>query len=201
MNYLVRFSLIAFFCFTTANKAYAGAVEDYETALTAYHIGDYDKAFGYFRKSADRGDTDSQYNLGIMYDNGEGVLENDKEAVKWFKKATAQGHANAQYNLGIMYANGEGVLEDDKEAVKWFKKATEQGHANAEYNLGIMYANGDGVLKNYTEAYARFFISDYLGNTDAKIDIKRIEKRLDTKAINKGQQRASELLKLIEVQQ
>ena len=70
-----------------------------------------------------------------MYANGEGVPEDDKEAVKWYRLAAEQGHAQAQYNLGLMYANGEGVPEDDKEAVKWYRLAAEQGHAQAQSTL------------------------------------------------------------------
>ena len=33
----------------------------------------------------------AQVNLGVMYDNGEGVLQDDKEAVKWYRKAAEQG--------------------------------------------------------------------------------------------------------------
>ena len=51
-----------------------------------------------------------------MYANGEGVPEDDAEAVRWYRLAADQGHAGAQYNLGVMYANGEGVVEDDAEA-------------------------------------------------------------------------------------
>ena len=53
-----------------------------------------------------------------MYDLGEGVPENDAEAVKWFRKAAEQGHAESQYNLRVMYANGRAVPENDSEAVK-----------------------------------------------------------------------------------
>ena len=44
-----------------------------------------------------------------MYSNGEGVPENDKEALKWFQLAADQGVARAQFNLGVMYSNGEGI--------------------------------------------------------------------------------------------
>ena len=87
----------------------------------------------------------AQFNLGIMYANGEGVLKDDAEAVKWYRLAAEQGHANAQYNLGVMYDNGIGVLKDDAEAVKWYRLAAEQGYANAQHNLGAMYADGRGV--------------------------------------------------------
>ena len=31
--------------------------------------------------------------LGVMYDNGEGVPEDDAQAVSWYRKAAQQGHA------------------------------------------------------------------------------------------------------------
>ena len=58
-----------------------------------------------------------------MYANGEGVPENDAEAVKWFRLAAEQGHAGAQFNLGGMYATGEGVLRSGAAAADWYYKA------------------------------------------------------------------------------
>jgi uncharacterized protein len=101
---------------------------------------------------AEQGDAFAQYDLGLMYDNGRGVLQDYKEAVKWHRKAAEQGYAASQFNLGWSYANGEGVLQDYKEAVKWYRKAAEQGYASAQLNLGVRYANGEGVPQDYKEA-------------------------------------------------
>ena len=92
-----------------------------------------------------------------MYANGEGVPENDAEAVKWYRLAAEQGHADAQFNLGNMYARGDGVPENDAEAVKWYRLAAEQGDAVAQYNLGVMYANGEGVLRSGAAAADWFY--------------------------------------------
>jgi len=80
------------------------------------------------KERAEQGDAEAQSALGIMYDLGEGVPEDDAEAVKWYRKAAEQGNGEAQHTLGIMYANGKGVPEDDVEAAKWYRKAAEQGH-------------------------------------------------------------------------
>jgi TPR repeat protein len=85
------------------------------------------------RKAAEAGDADAQYDLGLMYHDGEGVPEDYVEAVKWFRKAAEQGHAAAQFYLGIAYHGGVGVPKDDAEAVKWLRKAAEQGHARAQF--------------------------------------------------------------------
>jgi len=94
-----------------------------------------------FRR-AQQGDAEAQSNLGVVYHNGEGVPQDDVEAVKWFRKAAEQGLADAQFNLGLMYYSGKGVPKDDTEAAKWWRKAAEQGHATAQFNLGQSYDRG-----------------------------------------------------------
>ena len=69
-------------------------------------------------KAAEQGDAIGQYNLGIMYHRGEGVLQNYKTAVKWYTKAAEQGYAFAQFSPGLMNENGDGVPENDKTAAK-----------------------------------------------------------------------------------
>ena len=64
--------------------------------------------------SAEQGDAMAQNNLGVMYQKGEGVPQDYKEAVKWYRLAAEQGHATAQTNLGGMYYKGQGVPEDYK---------------------------------------------------------------------------------------
>ena len=39
------------------------------------------------RKAAEHGDANAQYNLGLMYDNGQGVTQDHTEAVRWYRKA------------------------------------------------------------------------------------------------------------------
>ena len=60
-------------------------------------------------RAAQLAHAESQYTLGTLYELGEGVAEDDKEAFKWFSLAASQGYAKAQNNLGYMYDLGEGV--------------------------------------------------------------------------------------------
>ena len=39
------------------------------------------------RQRAEQGDTEAQYDLGLMYANGEGVARDDEQAVRWFRSA------------------------------------------------------------------------------------------------------------------
>ena len=61
------------------------------------------------KAAAEQGDADAQFNLGLMYDAGEGVPQNYTEAARWFRMAAEQGFADAQLNLGYMYDTGRGV--------------------------------------------------------------------------------------------
>ena len=66
----------------------------------AYNRGDFAAALQEWRPLAEQGDAVAQYNLGLIYADGEGVLKDDAEAVKWFRKAAEQGVALAQHNVG-----------------------------------------------------------------------------------------------------
>jgi len=105
------------------------------------------------RRLAAQGNARAQNNLGFIYNNGYGVPQDYKEALKWYRLAAEQGDAMPQYNLGLIYKNGHGVSQDYKEAAKWLRKAAEQGHSTAQKNLGGMYALGHGVLQDYVLAH------------------------------------------------
>ena len=111
------------------------------------------------RTRANAGDAVAQFNLGVMYHNGEGVPQDAVEAVAWYRQAAEQGHAGGQVNLGVMYRNGRGVPQDNVEAAAWYRQAAEQGHAPAQYNLGLMYVAGQGVPQDDVEAYKWFSLS------------------------------------------
>ena len=105
------------------------------------------------RLAAEQGDPDAQAFLAFMYTTGQGVPQDDQEAVKWYRLAAEQGDPDAQFNLGVMYTTGQGVPQDDQEAVKWYRLAAEQGVANAQAFLAFMYATGQGVPQDYVQAH------------------------------------------------
>ena len=109
----------------------------------------------WFRETAEQGDANAQFSLGLSYCNGKGVTQDYGQAVYWYQKAAEQGHADAQYNLGLSYYNGQGVMQDDKQAVYWFRKAAEQGDPDAKEQL-------DEVLKKLNEQKkSRGFLSRF----------------------------------------
>src|SRR5258705_383003 len=85
------------------------------------------------RAQAEKGDAAAQYNLGVMYEKGQGIPQDYAEALKWYRKAADQGLVEAQYQVGLVYANGQGIPQDYAEALKWYRKAAAQGLAKAQY--------------------------------------------------------------------
>ena len=102
--------------------------------------------------SAQQGDVDAQYDLGIMYIVGEAVVQDYERAAHWLSKAGEQGHLGAQWALGLMYGYGEGVELNYDKAVYWYTKAAEQGDARAQNDLGLFYYDGLGVEQNFKQA-------------------------------------------------
>ena len=111
--------------FTLSGQAYA---QDWGKGWKAYAAGDYATALQEWKPLAEQGHAGAQYVLGIMYDDGEGVLQDYKEAVSWFRKAAEQGNYAAQYELGKMYKAGEGVPRDNVQAHMWYNIASANGN-------------------------------------------------------------------------
>jgi TPR repeat protein len=56
--------------------------QDFAKGYAAYQAGDYQTAFKEWAPLAEQRETYSQYNLGLFYNNGEGVPQDNVEAVK-----------------------------------------------------------------------------------------------------------------------
>ena len=109
-----RLALTIVFAVGLAPAAWA----DFQAGVAAYQRGDYATALREFKPLAEQGDALAQFNLGVMYDNGEGVPQDYVEVLKWNRKAAERGNASAQFKLGVMYDNEEGVAQDDAEVLK-----------------------------------------------------------------------------------
>ena len=66
----------------------------------------------WYVRAAKQGNPAAQFNLGLMYDIGEGVTPDYKRAIKWYRLAAKLNNAQAQFNLGQLYESGERVTQD-----------------------------------------------------------------------------------------
>ena len=111
----------------------------FNEGVEAFEKGDYKTALQIFEELSYKNNAKAKYNLGAMYQNGDGVRQDYKKAKEWFEKSAAKNYAPAQFNLGIIYGTGKrGVKQDYKKAKEWYEKAAAQGDTEAQYNLGTM---------------------------------------------------------------
>ena len=83
--------------------------------MDAYNPKYYETALNEWRPLAEQGNADAQFYLGLMYQRGYGVPQDNQQARHWWEKAAAQGLVDAQFNLGLIYENGEGVPQDHQQ--------------------------------------------------------------------------------------
>lgn len=103
-----------------------------------------------------QGDAEAQLQLGMRYAEGDGMIQNDKEAAKWFALAAKQGLAEAEYQYGLALLRGRGVLQDYQAAFAWIEKPAQRGYAQAQYRLGELYRYGTGTAIDKPRAYLWF---------------------------------------------
>ena len=98
--------------------------QTFQDGKEAYDRKDYRRAFEILKPLAEQGHAEAQYTLGVMYDEGEGVKEDDKEAVKWFRLSAEQGDVKAQFDLADMYRTGDGVIIFSSESLSFIDFAS-----------------------------------------------------------------------------
>ena len=135
-------------------------------------------------QEAKQGNSDAQFDVASMYQNGRGVKPDLARATEWYKKSAAQqnpqavsrlklleeneerfkkvqaqankGNAASQHKLGKMYTEGTGVNIDYARATAAFQSSAEQGYTKAEYKLGLHYYEGTGIRQDRKAAYKWF---------------------------------------------
>lgn len=113
---------------------------------------DYQQAVKYFVKGCDLNVSTSCGNLGICYENGEGVKKSFVEAFKWYQKACDLGYEQSCYRMSVLYENGQGVEQNLSMALEFYKKSCDLEYANGCFRLGYLYGKGEKVEQNASKA-------------------------------------------------
>ena len=140
-----------------AALAEAGNVEAQYNLALRYDAGigttkDSERAWEWFRKSADGGFIPAKVSLAWRLGQGETTLERQREAFELYLVAAKSGNLEAQFLVGECYRDGKGTGRDQREAIRWLRAAADQGLAIAQYNLGVAYDQGNGVSANPVKA-------------------------------------------------
>lgn len=168
MSYRKLLLLLLLCCTIPAGWA---AGQGFEAGKQAYINGDYRHAYDILAPLARNGDPEAQKMLGIMYDYGQGVEKDPKQALDWYIKAANQGQTSVQYQVGSKYFRGDGTTQDYAEAAKWWEMAATGGQVDAQFNLGLMYFRGLGVKQDDARAAELFRAAARQGHAHAQYSL------------------------------
>lgn len=108
-------------------------------------LRDYQLALRWYNVAANRCSIKAMVNIGSMYNQGLGVLQNKKKALRWNKRAAEFGDKYAQYKVGLRYWDQEIIPRDLEHAYMWLSLAGQQDHHQG-------YALREILVKNMTSS-------------------------------------------------
>jgi uncharacterized protein len=105
------------------------------------------------RQAAEKGSPMATYEMGYLFETGDGVRQDLAQALEWYRRGAAMGDAASESALGLFYEEGTGgVSEDWKAAAAYYQSSAQQGFAKGEYRLARAYRFGIGVPCDLQEA-------------------------------------------------
>jgi ATP-dependent protease ClpP protease subunit len=110
---------IAWCVLVVAAQVWAGSFED---GVKAYDEGKFETALAFWLPLAKQGLAAAQFNLGVLYEKGQGVTQDLAESARWYLKAAEQEDVDAQFKVAALYENGIGLPLDREKARHWYEK-------------------------------------------------------------------------------
>ena len=93
----------------------------------------------WFEKAAQAGHVEAMAELGLCYELGCGVEQNDEQALDWYTKAANLGHATSKFSVGEAFEEARGVPQSDEEACLWYYRAALVGDEDSKKALRRLY--------------------------------------------------------------
>ena len=127
-----------------------------------------DEAAAQLMEMAESGDTDAQYLVGKLYQNGPVLIPDNVEAQYWFELSARQSHVAAQCELGKLLLCDDPEVCDPALGIQWLEYAANNGSDPAVYRLGKEYLRGEIVEKDSAKAMKYLTQSAKAGNQYAQ---------------------------------
>ena len=110
-------------------------------------------------KTAGYGDSQSQYELGRIYQEGKKLPMNYAKAIAWYYQAALKGHIEAMTALAYMYLEGKGTEVNVEKAIQWYEKAAELDYIPAQRKLYEIYISDEDKIPDKVLAYKWLYLS------------------------------------------
>lgn len=109
----------------------------------------------WYLADAQAGDAEAQYQLGYLYEVGNGVKRDNHTAAKWYQKASQQQHEGAQLRLGMMalleLGDAKNLSDGLGDGIALIRESAENGSRIAEYLIKEVYGVANTELPNIAE--------------------------------------------------
>jgi len=146
-------------------------------------------------ESADAGNAEAQFRLGVIYGNGDGVPLDLDKALEFFNQSAKQGHESAVITLAWMYANGSGVDVDERKSRELYLLAADHGSSKAQYVVATMYRFAQyGVEKDAAKAVHYYTLAANQGFATAQFALGKM--LVEGKMVEKDEMTALQWLSL-----
>lgn len=137
-------------------------------------LGGCGSAFKNLKANADKGDSDSQVDIGLDYYYGTEEIKMNKElGLQYLEQSAEQNNSVGIFNIAIINQNNKNY----KKALEYYIKATNNNYSPAYTNLALMYQNGYGVEKSIDKAIELFKLADENGDYLAKRNLAILYKK------------------------
>lgn len=90
-------------------------------------------------------EAESCQKLGVIYEEGMGIENNQSLAVEYYLKACALKDIDSCFDAGYLYDMGKGLPENNQEAIRLYRKSCDENHRVGCHNLALMYEDGEGT--------------------------------------------------------
>jgi uncharacterized protein len=141
----------------------------YNQAGESFQSGDHAAAAKIVTKAAEAGNAVAQLRLALMYDQGDGVKPDWRQAVAWYRRAAALGEPESQNQMGTFYEAGDSGFDENWDlAAKLYEVSAMQGWRAGQFAFGRAYEFGIGVPQDRQQAIAWFNKAAAQGDPDGQ---------------------------------
>ena len=179
-----RFFIAVLLIFTFSNTFSQTVISKEEINIQSKEFllkNDFNNAVPLFKRAAEMGSAEAQYNYGVCFLQGIIVKQNDSIAHHWFLKSANNGYKDAQYQVALNFGQGKVVTRDEKKAFYWTLKCAEQIDPDCMFTLINLYKDGIGTERN-NDLMMHWAIK--LGSLDPPADLKQINDEITTTRAN-----------------
>ena len=113
-----------------------------------YAAGHYAEAVSAWSAAAAHGDPNALFGMGLAYDLGQGIGQDERLACSYYRRAADNGIVAAAFNEAALQDAARCGPHDAGATALWYGRAAASMHPRAMYDLGQLYEKGDGVPRN-----------------------------------------------------